>query len=244
MNNFKIEIAYDGTNFNGWQNQGNTENTIQNIMEKVLSEHLKQKIELVASGRTDKGVHARCQTASFKANNNITSQKLDEINEALPNSIVIKSCKNASERFHARYNALEKTYRVKILNDKYNNPLSRNYVYHFEDRLDIEKMIIAAQDFIGKHDCASFSSAKKTKKSTERTILSVEFIENGSEIDILFTGDGFLYNQVRIMCGTLIDIGLNKLSSNAIKDAFKENDRQKAGHTIPPYCLYLDYVKY
>ncbi len=244
MYNYKINIAYDGTNFNGWQNQGNTENTIQTAMEKALSSVLKEKIELVASGRTDKGVHAYSQVANFNCKTKITVPILDEINEALQNSIVITNCKEANERFHARYHVKGKTYRVKLLNTKYNNPLTRKYVYHVVEKLDIEKMKAAANDFVGEHDFVGFSSLKKSKKSTTRNVTKIEFIENKGEIDILFTGDGFLYNQVRIMAGTLIDIGTGKLKDTIIKDVFDEKVRQNAGHTIPPYCLYLDNVEY
>ncbi len=244
MNNYKINIAYDGTNFNGWQNQGNTENTIQSNIEKVLSKVLKENIEIIASGRTDKGVHANCQVANFKTKTKITMPVLEEINEQLQNSIVIKECKEASERFHARYNVIEKTYRVKLNNGKFNNPLTRKYVYHIQDQLNMEKMQAAAEMLIGEHDFIGFSSLKKTKKSTTRKISNVEFIQNGDEIDMLFTGEGFLYNQVRIMAGTLIDIGLNKLDKNAVKTVLETKDRQNAGHTIPPYCLYLENVMY
>ncbi len=244
MYNYKINIAYDGTNFNGWQNQGNTDNTIQTAMEKALSSILREKIELTASGRTDKGVHAYNQVCNFNCKTKITVPVLDEINEALQNSIVIKNCQAVDERFHSRYNVKSKTYRVKLLNTKYNNPLTRKYVYHIIDKLDIEKMKNAANDFVGEHDFAGFSSLKKSKKSTVRNITSIEFIENKGEIDILVTGDGFLYNQVRIMAGTLIDIGTGKLKDTVIKDVFNEKVREKAGHTIPPYCLYLDNVEY
>ncbi len=244
MKNYKITIAYDGTHFNGWQNQGNTDNTIQNNIESTLSKVLREKIELTASGRTDKGVHAYNQVASFKTKSTITKETLLTINEELANAIVIKECKEMDDRFHARYNVKEKTYRVKLLNSKFNNPLTRKYVYNIEDKLNIEKMQAAAECFIGEHDFAGFSSLKKHKKSTVRTISKIEILQNGEEIDILVTGDGFLYNQVRIMAGTLIDIGLHKLNKEVIEKVLNEKVRATAGHTIPPFCLYLDEVKY
>ncbi len=244
MKNYKITVAYDGTNFNGWQNQGNTENTIQNHIETVLSKVLREKIEIIASGRTDKGVHAYNQVCNFKTKSTITKDTLKLINDELNNAVVIKECKEVDERFHARYNVKSKTYRVKLLNSKFNNPITRKYVYNIEDKLNLEKMNKAAESFVGEHDFSGFSSLKKSKKTTVRTISKVEIIQNGEEIEILVTGDGFLYNQVRIMAGTLIDIGLNKLKENVIADVFDEKVRASAGHTIPPYCLYLDFVAY
>lgn len=248
MNNYKITVMYDGTNYNGWQNQGNTENTIQNNLELAIQKNIKEKIEIIASGRTDKGVHSYGQVCNFKTKNKINKKMIKSINEELQNSIVIKNCEEVDERFHARYNVKEKTYKVKILNSEINNPVTRRYVYHIEDNLSINKMKEAVKLFIGEHDFVGFSSLKKAKKTTIRTITKIDIIEQktefGNEIEIIVTGDGFLYNQVRIMAGTLLDIGTSKLNTNIITEVFENKNRADAGHTIPPFCLYLDNVKY
>lgn len=252
MKNYKIVVMYDGSHFNGWQNQGNTENTIQNNIEIAIKNVINEKVEIIASGRTDKGVHSYGQVCNFKAKSVLNNEFLVKINEELQNSIVIKSIEEVDERFHARYNVKEKTYRVKVLNSKFNNPISRKYVYHIDDKIDVEKMKKAARLLVGEYDFVGFSSLKKTKKSTTRTITGIDiFVKNlvdtsdfGKEIDIVVSADGFLYNQVRIIVGTLLDIGAGKIKEEIILEVLNEKIRAKAGHTIPPYCLYLDNVKY
>lgn len=245
MNNYKLTISYDGTNFNGWQQQKNTENTIQEIVTDSIQKCIGEKVEVIASGRTDKGVHAYGQVVNFQCVKQLKIKMfLNEINEILPNAIVVRDMEQVPERFHARYNAKQKTYVYKIVNKKINNPFKRKYTLHVKENLNIELMKDAARSLMGTHDFAGFSSTKKSKKGTVKTISNIEIKEQYDELHIYFTGDGFLYNQVRIMVGTLLDIGTGKLKVNSVKDVLQNKDREQAGTTVPPHGLYLVSVEY
>ncbi|PRR75915.1 tRNA pseudouridine synthase A [Clostridium thermopalmarium DSM 5974] len=174
MRNIKLTIQYDGTKYKGWQRLGNENNTIQGKIEKVLGKITGENIELIGSGRTDAGVHAYNQIANFKTNSNISNEKLlEDCYKFLPLDIVIKKAEDVDDRFHARYNALEKIYTYKIYNDSTHDVFKRKYSYHVKEELNIEKMRESAFVFIGKHDFKSFTALKSKKKSTVREIYSI-----------------------------------------------------------------------
>ncbi len=245
MNNYKMTISYDGSNYRGWQKQKNSEITIQTSIENAISEILKEKIEVIGSGRTDKGVHAYGQVANFKTRQELNVAEFKtELNAKLNNDIVIINISKVDERFHSRYNAVSKTYIYRINNGELVNPFNRKYCYHLKDKLDIKKMRKASEDLIGKKDFVCFSSIKAGKKNTVKTVESIDIVKEGNDIVITIKGTSFLYNQVRIMVGTLVEIGLDKKDVHYIKEIFKNNDRVYAGRTIPPHGLYLGKVEY
>lgn len=245
MITYKMEIQYEGTRYKGWQRLKTTEVTIQSKIETVLSRLLGESIEIHGSGRTDAGVHARKQIASFKTQSNMTADVLlHEMNQYLPEDIVITSLTVSSDTFHARFNAQRKTYVYQIWTAVHPPVFERHYVLDLEGKaLNLEAMKIASRLFIGTHDFKGFST-DKTKKSTIRTIDNIAFITDGHLLKIEFTGDGFLYNMVRIIVGTLIEIGLGKRDASTIEAVFKSNNRELAGETAPAKGLILEEVYY
>ena len=244
MKNYKITVQYDGTKYNGWQKQGNTQNTIQEKFENVLSKMCGSDVEIFASGRTDAGVHALGQVANFKCETNMSCEEIsDYLNKYLPSDIRVTEINEADERFHSRLNAVSKTYEYKIA---YKKPdvFIRKYVYAVEGVPDIEKMKLAAKSLVGAYDFKGFSSVGKTKKSTVRTIYFIDITEDDGLIKIKINGNGFLYNMVRIICGTLYEIGIGKLNIDAIYDVLVSKDRKKAGTTFPACGLTLVGVFY
>ncbi len=244
MKNYKITISYDGTRYNGWQRQGNTKNTIQERFQNVLSRMCGKETEIFASGRTDAGVHAEGQTANFKCCTDMSCMEImDYLNHYLPEDILVKSVEEADERFHSRLNAVSKTYEYSIAVTK-PDVFVRKYVFVTDKTPDITKMREAAQLLLGKHDFKGFSSVGRTKKSTIRTINYIEFIEEEGIIKIRINGNGFLYNMVRIIAGTLLEIGTGELNKEVINEIFIEKNREKAGATLPSCGLKLIGVFY
>lgn len=244
MRNIKLTIEYDGKEFNGWQKQPNKLN-IQGTIEKVISDITKEEIELIGSGRTDAGVHALGQVANFKTNSNIPIDKFAiAINSRLKKSIVIKKAEEVPDRFHSRYNCKQKTYRYVINNSETGSAIYRNLEYNIKMPLDVNKMQEAANYFVGEHDFAGFKASGTSSKSSVRTIYSAKVIKNNERIAIELTGNGFLYNMVRIIAGTLVEVGLGKIKPEEITGIIESKDRQKAGKTLPPYELYLVEVNY
>ena len=244
MRNIKLVIEYDGSGFNGWQKQPNKLN-IQGEIEAVIENITKEKIELIASGRTDAGVHAIGQVANFKTNSNIPIEKIPiAINSQVKNSIRIKSAEEVDERFHSRYNCKRKTYRYIINNSKYGSSIFRNMTYHMPIKLNINEMQKAVKYFEGEHDFKAFKSSGTSSKSSIRTIYEAKVIEKNEYIILELTGNGFLYNMVRIIAGTLVDVGLEKLKAKDIPVILEKKDRQKAGKTLPPQGLFLVKVEY
>lgn len=210
MRNIKLTIEYDGKDFNGWQKQPNKLN-IQGEIEKAISTITKEEIELNASGRTDAGVHSLGQVANFKTESTLSTEKFVlAINANLKKSIVIKKAEEVEESFHARYNCKEKTYRYIINNSNVGSAIYRHLEYHIAQKLDINKMKEAVKYFEGTHDFKAFKASGTSSKSSVRTIYKgkVEKIDN--KIIIELTGNGFLYNMVRIISGTLVEVGLRK----------------------------------
>lgn len=246
MNNYKITVIYDGSTYDGWQKQDNTDNTIQSVLECRLGSYLNEEIELTASGRTDAGVNALCQAANFKCRSLLPLNKefIKEINALLPESVKIKAVSLMNGKFHSRFDAVSKTYMYCIDTNERPSVFERRYVLHYPSRLDTELMRSAASILTGENDYRAFSSEKNPQKDTVRTIYKIEIIENKGKIKILYTGNGFLYNMVRILTGTLIEIGENKREICTIETAFKSKNRAAAGFTAPPCGLFLAEVNY
>lgn len=244
MKNFKIIIEYDGSRYNGWQKQGNTKNTIEYKFLEILKKMTGKNVEIFASGRTDSGVHAKGQVANFRIDTEMSAEDiLSYINTYLPEDIRVLSCTEENERFHSRLNAIKKTYMYRIHQGK--PPVfERKYVYSINERLDISAMKEASKHFIGKYDFKSFCTKQKMKKSTVREIYSLDITEKNNEIDIIISGNGFLYNMVRIISGTLLAVGKGELSPSAIPEIISAQNREKAGETLPPTGLVLLSVEY
>lgn len=244
MRNIKLTIEYDGKDFNGWQKQPNKLN-IQGEIERAIYNITKEEVDLIGSGRTDAGVHALGQVANFKTNSQISIEKLPlAINSQLKNSIVIKEAEEVNERFHSRYNAKRKTYRYIINNSKCGTAIYRNLEYSYPFKLDAEKMKQASKYFEGEHDFKAFKSSGTSSKNSVRTIYKAIVKQEGEKIIIELTGNGFLYNMVRIIAGTLLDVGLGKIQPEEIPEMIESKDRQRAGKTLPAHGLYLVEVKY
>lgn len=244
MRNIKLVIEYDGKNFNGWQKQPNKLN-IQGEIEKAIGEITGEEIELIASGRTDAGVHSLGQVANFKTNSKIDIEKFPyAINSKLKKSIVIKSAEEVPERFHSRYSVHSKTYRYTINNSKFGTALYRDMEYHFPIKLDENKMQEAAKYFEGEHDFKAFKASGTSSKSSVRIIYKAVVKRQDDRVIIELTGNGFLYNMVRIIAGTLVDVGIGKIEPEEIKNIIEEKDRKKAGKTLPARGLCLLEVQY
>lgn len=247
MRNFKIIIQYEGTKYQGWQRQESTKNTIQGKFELILGKMTgADMVQIDASGRTDAGVHAYGQTANFKIDTDMSPREImDYINRYLPEDIAVIDIKEMPERFHSRLNAAGKTYRYRIWNSDIPPVFERRYVYELADRLNIARMKAAASFLIGKHDFKAFTSAKKGKKSTVRTIESIDISRVGNEIVITYAGDGFLYHMVRILTGTLIEVGAGKREPEEMPLLLREGaSREMAGMLVPAKGLALMEVRY
>jgi tRNA pseudouridine38-40 synthase len=243
MNNYKLTIQYDGGRYKGWQRLGNIDNTIQGKIENVLTELVGEKIEIIGSSRTDAGVHALAQIANFKMHKNATEEEVMKyLNRYLPNDISVIDVTLVQDRFHARYNAKEKNYVYKIWNEEYPHPFMRKYSMHVVEKLDIEKMREASNYFLGKHDFTSYSNAKSKKKSMVREIYSLEIHENEGFIEITVRGNGFLYNMVRKIVGTLIEVGLGVKEAAAIPSIIESKERIQTGRMADAEGLYLEKV--
>ncbi len=244
MRNVKLTIEYDGTNYCGWQKQNN-EKTIQEEIEKAIYKAVGEVVEVIGSSRTDAGVHARGMVANFKTNATIPFDKFKyAINDKLPDDIAIIESEEVSEDFHARYDSKGKTYCYSIINRQQKPAIGRNYVYHFKWDLDIEKMREACKHFIGKHDFKAFRSLGSSVKTTERTIEELYIESEGEKINIFITADGFLYNMVRIIVGTLLKVGRGKIPVEDIEKIILLGDRKKAGPCVPAQGLILEKVYY
>ncbi len=245
MYNYKIVIQYDGARYNGWQRQGNTKNTIQEKIEEVIHGLTGMTAEVISSGRTDAGVHALAQTANFKSEEKLACPGfICDLNRYLPKDIRILSMEEADIRFHARLNAKKKTYVYRIDNTLYGSVFDRKYSMRFNERLDINKMRAASAYYVGEHDFKSFCTKKSMKKSTVRTIYSVDIEENNGIIEIVYCGNGFLYNMVRILTGTLMEVGRGNIDPDSIPAIIESGDRKNAGFTAQPEGLFLKSVEY
>lgn len=245
MRNIKLTIEYDGKEFNGWQKQPSKLN-IQGTIEQAIKTITGEDVDLQASGRTDAGVHALGQVANFKTNSNIPIEKLSiAINCNLKKSIRIVKAEEVEERFHSRLSCKRKTYRYIINNSEIPSAIYRNLETHIPYKLDIEKMKQAVKYFEGEHDFKAFKASGTSSKSSIRTIYKAEVLKMpNNRIYIELTGNGFLYNMVRIIAGTLVDVGTGKIKPEDIEKIIESKDRTNAGKTLPPQGLYLVCVNY
>ena len=239
MRNIRLDICYDGSRYRGWQRLSGSGDTIQGKLETTLSRILGESIEISGSGRTDAGVHARGQVANFHCENAIPcSELLSALRRYLPEDIGIYSCKEVSPRFHARLNAKEKTYRYRIWNSESPCVFDRRYVTVVPETLDLAAMRSAADHLIGEHDFSAFCANAKMKKSTVRYIRSLELEQVGQELQITVTGNGFLQGMVRILVGTLLEVGTGARSAEEIPTLFGAK-RAEAGFMAPAQGLCL-----
>ena len=244
MRNIKLTIEYDGKDFNGWQKQPDKLN-IQGTIEKAIERVTGEIVELTASGRTDAGVHSLGQVANFKTNTNIPIEKIPvAINSQLKKSIVIKKAEEVDEKFHSRLSCKRKTYRYIINNSPEGSAIYRNLETHIPYKLNVEKMKEAIKYFIGEHDFKAFKASGTSSKSSARTIYDAKVYEDKERIFIELTGNGFLYNMVRIIAGTLVDVGSGKIIPEDIVNIINSKKRENAGKTLPPQGLYLLNVDY
>lgn len=245
MRNIKLWIQYDGTRYSGWQSQEHTGQTIQGKLTAVLERMTGETVELQGSGRTDAGVHALGQVANYHTKSSLSCEKmLCYMNRYLPEDIAVIQVEEAEPRFHSRLNAVRKTYVYRIWNSPIPNVWERKYLYLVEKKLDLEVMQRAAELLCGTHDFRAFCSNKRMKKSTVRTLESIEMEKEGSELRLIFTGNGFLYNMVRILTGTLIEVGLHKKEPEEMTEILESQERERAGFTAPAQGLYLKKVEY
>ena len=245
MRNFKVTLQYEGTRYQGWQKQESTDNTIQGKLEALLSKMAGTKVEIQGSGRTDAGVHAAGQVANFHLDTDQSpSQIMDYMNFYLPEDIAVISIEEVPERFHSRLNAKGKTYLYRVINSPVPHIFDRKYAWTVEEKLDVDAMRKAAAFLEGTHDYKAFTSLRKSKKSTVRTVERILIEEVEDEIRFTFNGDGFLYHMVRIMMGTLIEVGLHKKKPEEITGIFEKGLRENAGELVPAKGLTLLEVRY
>ena len=244
MRNLRLDICYDGTRYRGWQRLPGREDTIQGKLETVLSRILEEPIEITGSGRTDAGVHARGQVANFHCESAMPAGEiLASLRRYLPEDIGIYSCRDVSPRFHARLNAKEKTYLYRIWNSEAPCVFDRRYVAVMPEKLNLEAMEEAAKLLCGEHDFSAFCGNPKMKKSTVRFLHRIELRRQGEELQLRFTGNGFLYNMVRILVGTLIEVGRGERTPQSIPSLFG-GKRAQAGFLAPAQGLCLEEVLY
>lgn len=248
MKRIKLTVAYDGTNYSGWQIQPNAP-TIEKELDLAIYALTGEKVHVIGASRTDAGVHGLGNVAVFDTESTIPGTRFSyALNRYLPEEIsIVESCE-VKKDFHPRHCNTKKTYEYKILNTTFPIPQKRNYAWHISGKLDIERMQEAAEILIGEHDFKSFCCVRTQTETTVRHIYSLEIEENcvcgSKELTIRITGNGFLYNMVRIIAGTLIQVGKTQISPNDVARMLKEKDRTAAGQTAPPQGLTLIGIEY
>lgn len=245
--NYRMQIQYDGTRFRGWQRQASTGDTIQGKLEAILTKQFGETVEIDGASRTDAGVHALAQIANFHIREEKAvdpSELQKEINRYLPEDIAVTGVAAAGERFHSRLNATGKTYEYHLMRSGTYNVFARKYAWQMSEPLDIEAMREAAGHLLGSHDFRSFCTKAAKKKSTVRTIRLLEIYETKNEIVIEITGNGFLYNMVRILVGTLVEVGRGQRRPEEIPRILEKRERKAAGETAPACGLFLKQIYY
>lgn len=246
MRNIKLIIEYDGTNYCGWQTQKNArsiQETIQDAIFKITS----SRPELHGSGRTDAGVHAKGQVANFLIDSKIQAERFAfALNAVLPEDIVIKSSSEVGLDFHSRFNAVGKQYGYHIINSRQPSALHRHYAYYVNycEKLNISEMLAACEHLKGTHDFEAFMAQGSNIKDTVRTIYDIKLVKEEDLIKLIFHGNGFLYNMVRILSGTILYCGIGKIQTKDIPQILADKDRTRAGKTLPAHGLYLEKVLY
>ncbi len=242
--NYKLTIAYDGTRFFGWERQPDRD-TVQGKLESVLSRLSGQAVDVIGAGRTDAGVHARAMVASVRLNVAQSPEEIrDYMNRYLPDAIAVREVKEAGDRFHARYNALGKTYRYTCFDGPVKPVFDRKYVTMLDYQPEVERMQQAAAILTGEHDFRSFCGNPRMKKSTVRTVDTIAIERRRDRVVFTFHGNGFLQNMVRILVGTLLEVGRGHLSVEDVAAILEAKDRKQAGPTAPPEGLCLMKVDY
>lgn len=243
--NYRLDIAYDGSRYEGWQRQKKTDRTIQGKIEEVLSRMEGKPVEIQGAGRTDAGVHARGQTANVRLESLKTEEEIRRyLNHYLPEDIEILRVAGVNERFHSRLSAVGKRYIYRIGTDDRKEVFERKYRYHLGKTLDVEAMRRSAALLTGTHDFRSFCGNPRMKKSSVRTITRLEIEEEAHQVKLIFEGNGFLQYMVRILTGTLMEVGLHSRSADSMKEILAARDRTAAGVTAPACGLCLDKVFY
>lgn len=242
MRNLLLRLMYDGTPYHGWQVQPNgitVQETLQNAVEKILG----SRENITGCSRTDAGVHANDFCCTVRTENSVECYKLTgALNAVLPDSISVKSCEEVDPLFHPRYDCKRKQYLYRVWNSNAKNPFLKNYAYHYKNKIDAEFLNSQAQSFVGTYDFSAFCASGSTVEDTVRTIYSFSVQRNGDEVDFIVEGNGFLYNMVRIMVGSLIEISEKRIEKDTLADIILSKDRLKAGRTVPACGLYLNKV--
>ncbi len=242
--NIKLNLQYDGTNYHGWQIQPNGV-TVQELLQNAVFEITRQKTAVTGCGRTDAGVHALDYVCNFHADTNIPIEKIpNALNSHLPDDVRVFNAEIAEEDFHASDSAVKKRYVYQILNREFDDAFLTKYAWHYRYKLNISDMQKAAEAFLGEHDFIGFASSGFTVKTTVRTIYSLDITENNGLITLDITGNGFLYNMVRIIAGTLVYVGSGKIDAGDTADIIASRDRKRAGITAPAKGLFLREVFY
>ena len=245
MPNYKLTIQYDGTRYKGWQKQVTTDATIQGKLQNIFEKMTGREADVQGSGRTDAGVHAKGQVAHVHLKGTWSEEEIkDYANLYLPEDIAVLNVKRVDERFHARLLAKTKTYEYRIAKGKKADVFERRYVQLVEEPLNVDKMREAAKKLEGEHDFKAFCGNPKMKKSTVRTLYRIEIAEDESEIRLRFTGSGFLQNMVRILTGTLVEVGLGEREPEDMERILESRKRENAGSTMPAKGLTLLEVRY
>jgi len=246
MRNIKLILEYDGTNYHGWQSQAGTGRpTIQDTLEGAIKALANEDAKTLSSGRTDAGVHALGHVASFTTESSIPSEAwAPALNHLLPDDIRVLTSEEAALDFHARYSALGKIYRYRVLNRHAPSALYRNYAWHINRRMNLRNMRLAAAFLVGKHDFSAFRGSGCTAKSPVRTLKRLDIKKTGDFVEFWFEADAFLQYMVRNITGTLVEVGLGRFFPDEVKTMLLSCDRSKAGRTAPPQGLYLMEVFY
>lgn len=245
MKNYKMIITYDGSRYYGWEHQPNTDLTIQGKLEAVLEQMLAVPVEVIGAGRTDAGVHAKAMVANVHMETSMSEETICQyMNRYLPEDICVREIRVAGDRFHSRYNAMGKTYCYTCYTGDKKPVFNRKYVYVLDRAPDIEKMKLAAKYLIGEHDFKSFCGNPKMKKSTVREIYDIDIAQSGSYLNMTYHGSGFLQYMIRILSGTLLEVGYGKRSPESMVDLLAAKERAQAGFTAPAKGLCLLKVDY
>ncbi|MBQ7203462.1 MAG: tRNA pseudouridine(38-40) synthase TruA [Eubacterium sp.] len=244
MKRYLITIKYDGTAYHGWQVQSNAlsvQEEFQNAVEKVFL----KRLDVKGCSRTDSGVHANMYCLTLDSDMNISEEGIVlALNTKLPKDIAVIGCREVDSDFHPRYDCISKQYVYKVYNGKIRDPFLEGYALHYPYKLDDEYLNDEAKAFLGKHDFSGFCSVKSDVEDTLRTITKADVTRNGDIVTFTFEGDGFLYNMVRIMVGTLLFVNEGKIKKGELGEVIASCDRTRAGRTAAPYGLYLDKVNY
>lgn len=246
MRNIRIIVEYDGTNYSGWQIQKNAP-SVQEEIQKAIKKVTGEEVNIIGAGRTDAGVHAKGQTANFNTNSRIPSDRFAwALNSSLKDDIVIKESEEVFQSFHSRYDAKSKIYSYTIHRGIFPPAMMRNYVYHVNcgRHMDMQELKKAAECFIGTHDFRGFMATGSSVTDTVRTIYSIKIHEDEEYIKIFYHGNGFLYNMVRIITGTILHASIGKIKAAQIPDIIKKGSRESAGITVPAHGLCLEKVYY